>query len=92
MLQYNAIVFGGHGGGGEYETQLGFGWSNGVILDLLNMYGDRIQVEDNLLKDTEADDDYGDEDYNSSASSSTFSQIFAGLLVLLVSLMTGFIG
>lgn len=26
------------GGGGEYATQIGFGWSNGVVLDLLNTY------------------------------------------------------
>jgi alpha,alpha-trehalase len=28
------------GGGGEYEVQKGFGWTNGVILDLLDKYGD----------------------------------------------------
>ena len=27
------------GGGGEYLVQTGFGWSNGVVLDLLNKYG-----------------------------------------------------
>lgn len=27
------------GGGGEYEVQEGFGWTNGVILDLLLTYG-----------------------------------------------------
>ncbi|KAL1137712.1 hypothetical protein AAG570_009408 [Ranatra chinensis] len=37
--KYDASKFGGHGGGGEYEVQLGFGWSNGVILDFLDMYG-----------------------------------------------------
>ncbi|KAE9421080.1 hypothetical protein Angca_008760 [Angiostrongylus cantonensis] len=30
------------GGGGEYETQEGFGWSNGVLLDLLITYGSQI--------------------------------------------------
>eukprot|EP00879_Flechtneria_rotunda_P007623 GHRR01007995.1.p1 GENE.GHRR01007995.1~~GHRR01007995.1.p1 ORF type:complete len:511 (+),score=72.93 GHRR01007995.1:1352-2884(+) len=29
---------GGYGGGGEYAPQIGFGWSNGVVLDLLNTY------------------------------------------------------
>ncbi|EFP11662.1 CRE-TRE-1 protein [Caenorhabditis remanei] len=29
------------GGGGEYEVQTGFGWTNGVILDLLDKYGDQ---------------------------------------------------
>jgi alpha,alpha-trehalase len=32
------------GGGGEYEVQEGFGWSNGVILDLLLNYGDRLRA------------------------------------------------
>jgi len=32
------------GGGGEYEVQEGFGWSNGVILDLLLRYGDRLRA------------------------------------------------
>ncbi|XP_063292242.1 trehalase [Pelobates fuscus] len=27
------------GGGGEYEVQLGFGWSNGVVFQLLDLYG-----------------------------------------------------
>jgi len=30
------------GGGGEYVVQTGFGWTNGVILDLLYIYGDRM--------------------------------------------------
>jgi alpha,alpha-trehalase len=34
-----ATEAGGHGGGGEYDIQKGFGWSNGVVLDLLNRYG-----------------------------------------------------
>lgn len=32
------------GGGGEYEVQEGFGWSNGVMLDLLLRYGDRLRA------------------------------------------------
>uniref|UniRef100_A0A224X931 Trehalase n=1 Tax=Panstrongylus lignarius TaxID=156445 RepID=A0A224X931_9HEMI len=40
--KYDATVVGGHGGGGEYEVQLGFGWSNGVILELLDRYGARL--------------------------------------------------
>lgn len=32
------------GHGGEYEVQEGFGWTNGVILDLLITYGDRLKV------------------------------------------------
>lgn len=30
------------GGGGEYEIQIGFGWSNGVVLDFLDMYKDEL--------------------------------------------------
>lgn len=26
------------GGGGEYKPQIGFGWSNGVLLDFLSRY------------------------------------------------------
>ncbi|KAL7015080.1 hypothetical protein ACKWTF_016270 [Chironomus riparius] len=37
--KYMATELGGHGGGGEYEVQTGFGWTNGVILDLLDHYG-----------------------------------------------------
>ncbi len=33
------------GGGGEYEVQLGFGWTNGVVLDFLNLYGDRLSFK-----------------------------------------------
>ncbi len=33
--KYDARVVGAVGGGGEYSPQVGFGWSNGVLLDLL---------------------------------------------------------
>lgn len=39
--KYDATVVGvppGHGDG-EYELQNGFGWTNGVLLDLLDKYG-----------------------------------------------------
>ncbi|PIO60171.1 hypothetical protein TELCIR_18338 [Teladorsagia circumcincta] len=32
------------GHGGEYDVQDGFGWTNGVILDLLVTYNDRLRV------------------------------------------------
>nr|WP_238349417.1 trehalase family glycosidase [Pseudomonas sp. SWRI179] len=31
------------GGGGEYELQDGFGWTNGVTLKLLGKYGETSQ-------------------------------------------------
>lgn len=40
--KYNAEELGGHGGGGEYEVQTGFGWSNGAVMDLMDKYGDRL--------------------------------------------------
>lgn len=35
------------GGGGEHEVVVGFGWSNGVVLDLLRTYGARLVAPDN---------------------------------------------
>ncbi|XP_057826524.2 probable trehalase isoform X1 [Cryptomeria japonica] len=37
--KYDVQVFGETGGGGEYTTQTGFGWSNGVVLALLEEFG-----------------------------------------------------
>ena len=36
--QYNCTGSGVPGGGGEYIIQSGFGWTNGVALDLINSY------------------------------------------------------
>ncbi|XP_059469468.1 trehalase isoform X2 [Neocloeon triangulifer] len=44
--KYDATIPGGYGGGGEYELQLGFGWTNGVIMDLLVKYGDRLTPQE----------------------------------------------
>uniref|UniRef100_A0A915Q193 Trehalase n=1 Tax=Setaria digitata TaxID=48799 RepID=A0A915Q193_9BILA len=38
------------GSGGEYSVQDGFGWSNGVILDLLTTYYNRMRIEPDDLK------------------------------------------
>ncbi|XP_055856236.1 trehalase-like [Episyrphus balteatus] len=40
--KYDSEVFGGHGGGGEYDIQTGFGWTNGVIVEFLTKYGNDI--------------------------------------------------
>ncbi|KAL3846756.1 hypothetical protein ACJMK2_017717 [Sinanodonta woodiana] len=37
--KYDATTSGRRGGGGEYDVQEGFGWTNGVVLDLLKEYG-----------------------------------------------------
>ena len=36
--KYNVVSPSGSSGGGEYATQVGFGWTNGVLLQLLALY------------------------------------------------------
>lgn len=36
--KYDAITPGQGGGGGEYNVQTGFGWTNGVVLEFLNTF------------------------------------------------------
>jgi alpha,alpha-trehalase len=36
--KYNVVATGQKGGGGEYPTQDGFGWTNGVLRNLLVLY------------------------------------------------------
>ncbi|CAM4613616.1 unnamed protein product [Lepidochelys kempii] len=40
--KYNVDGDGKPGTGGEYQVQEGFGWTNGVVLQLLDLYGDRL--------------------------------------------------
>ncbi|XP_075857532.1 trehalase-like [Microcebus murinus] len=40
--KYDISNGGQPGGGGEYDVQEGFGWTNGVVLMLLDRYGDRL--------------------------------------------------
>ncbi|XP_028274674.1 LOW QUALITY PROTEIN: trehalase [Parambassis ranga] len=40
--KYDVNGDGKPGGGGEYEVQLGFGWTNGVALQLLDQYGEAL--------------------------------------------------
>ncbi|CAG7834100.1 unnamed protein product [Allacma fusca] len=42
--KYDAVNVGSAGGGGEYDVVIGFGWSNGVILDLLHKYGSSLKA------------------------------------------------
>jgi hypothetical protein len=37
-------MVGDPGGGGEYIVQEGFGWTNGVILSLLQQFGDKLKA------------------------------------------------
>ncbi|XP_062603181.1 LOW QUALITY PROTEIN: trehalase-like [Saccostrea cucullata] len=43
--KYSTLIPGKGGSGGEYTVQEGFGWSNGVVLDILNTYGDRLKLD-----------------------------------------------
>ena len=38
MEKYNVVDTDAKAGGGEYPLQDGFGWTNGVLLNLLNRY------------------------------------------------------
>lgn len=42
--KYSCVRPGDHGGGGEYAVQNGFGWTNGIVLELLQKYGQEIRV------------------------------------------------
>ena len=44
LFQYNCIDPEKGGSGGEYQVQIGFGWSNGVTLDFLYL----LQLEETM--------------------------------------------
>lgn len=44
--KYDAVRPGQFGGGGEYNVQFGFGWSNGAVLEFLNKYGSILTADD----------------------------------------------
>lgn len=41
--KFNVSVQGAPGGGGEYAIQVGFGWTNGVVLDILQRYPEKLE-------------------------------------------------
>nr|AOT82130.1 membrane-bound trehalase 2 [Harmonia axyridis] len=83
LEKYDATIIGSSGGGGEYAVQEGFGWTNGVMMDLLDKYSDSIFMEDpNVDKPTT----------NQGAVMSSSSSVNTVLLAVLVSLAAGFIG
>lgn len=45
-FQYDAEVMGATGGGGTYTAQTGFGWSNGFVLTLLDLFGHELSLKD----------------------------------------------
>ncbi|XP_046683204.1 trehalase isoform X2 [Homalodisca vitripennis] len=75
--KYDAIVPGGHGGGGEYEVQAGFGWTNGVIMELLDRYGKQLTTEERLASLMSA---------SSLEASDSSSGVVAGMLTVLLAL------
>ncbi|XP_049817382.1 trehalase isoform X2 [Aethina tumida] len=80
--KYDATVMGGHGGGGEYELQIGFGWTNGVVMDLLYKYSSKLTPHDPVLSN-KAD---------TVVAATTSSPLVTALVALVVSLTAGFIG
>jgi len=40
--KYDVTELGLPGGGGRYDIVVGFGWTNGVVIDFLSKYGDRL--------------------------------------------------
>lgn len=53
--KYDAEIPGNFGGGGEYNVQAGFGWSNGVVLEFLNRYGDVMTAQESCDNKIESD-------------------------------------
>ena len=47
MFEKMNVEKGSPGSGGEYIVQTGFGWSNGVVLDFLNEFGEDLNVTGN---------------------------------------------
>ncbi|KAL4220633.1 hypothetical protein ACF0H5_021029 [Mactra antiquata] len=54
--KYAAMKKGSRGSGGEYDVQEGFGWTNGVALDLLNRYGQRLTIDESLMSSDNTND------------------------------------
>ncbi|TRY67949.1 hypothetical protein TCAL_07224 [Tigriopus californicus] len=49
--KYDVNATGVAGGGGEYDVQTGFGWSNGVVFEFISLFGDDLMIEDPIFKD-----------------------------------------
>ncbi len=44
-MQYDVTSSGEAGGGGEYDVQTGFGWTNGVVIEFMNLFGDDLLAD-----------------------------------------------
>ncbi|XP_022174955.1 trehalase isoform X4 [Myzus persicae] len=93
--KYDATVPGGHGSGGEYEVQLGFGWTNGIILEFLQKYGSRVTAEDKFVEAPQTsaniDSSRSSTDYNTKTVSSA-TQVMTATLAILATISAGCIG
>lgn len=94
LLQYDATIPGGHGGGGEYEIQVGFGWTNGVIMELLDKYGDRLTVRDKFFEPEHEASHQTESRINVAAAApiSSVGQVLTAVLALVVTIAAGCIG
>lgn len=87
MFQYDATVSGSRGGGGEYEVQVGFGWTNGIIIELLEMFGDRLTAEERFTSiPGQLDASKGRQPL------SAVAQVLTVLLAVIATLVAGCIG
>ena len=73
--KFNVSVQGTPGGGGEYSIQVGFGWTNGVVLDLLNRYPAELHSGEELTKHVKS---------NGCFSKSIFPVFLNGISVILL--------
>ena len=48
--KYHALNVGYPGGGGEYIVQEGFGWTNGVVLWILDKFGSNVTAPTQCLR------------------------------------------
>lgn len=92
MFQYDATVSGGHGGGGEYEVQQGFGWTNGIIMELLEMFGDRLTAEERFTSPSIPVPIPGDDVSKGHQQLSAMAQVLTVLLAVIATLIAGCIG
>ncbi|XP_071054754.1 trehalase-like isoform X2 [Onthophagus taurus] len=84
--KYN-VLYGSYGSGGEYEVQTGFGWTNGVIISLLDTYGSELSTEFDVIKHKKrfvrsVDDPNNNNDSNSSNDGIFIRSVTAALCVI----------
>jgi len=93
LLQYDATVPGGHGSGGEYEVQLGFGWTNGIIMEFLQKYGSRVTAEDKFIEAPQTSAVGINSGNNNNAKTvSSATQVVTATLAILATISAGCIG